>query len=486
MKKKWILLTIILLFLVAATVILITYRAPRSSSLQKVTDTKEVEKGTITTATYVNDRGQPTVASDKGYATLRTTKDGEGHTVLEEYLDANGDPIRLSSGYAAISYEYTDGLATTIIYLDETLSPVVISSGYSSIHRTYTDKKLADTDTYFIHTSDGKEAQVTRKEGYAAYSRIYNEKKQAIILEYRDLQGSLVDITSGYARRIRSFNEAGKVCEELYYDASGQPAILSLGQSGYRREYDDEGRTTETTYIGPNGAPINTTRGYSTIKTSYPSDGSTITQYYDVDGHPVTGGNSQYGVLDTGEQRIYLNEDGEIVHRLDNVLMRHPVWVLVIGTVLTVLSLFLRGRVRWVFLFAYLLFIAYMTMYYREPQGSRNRLELFYSYRRMLTDDGLRQQVINNILLFIPLGTILSNLISSKLPTGKATIISVLICMGCSVVIEAVQWKFGIGLAEVDDLISNTLGGTIGAIINFLAGAGKCRSAKHKIIPSIE
>jgi len=485
--RKRILIIVIVAVVVAATVVSITYRAPTSKNLKTSSSTTAGENGkSVTTTAYVNDKGSVVVASDKGYAMQRVTKDGEGHTLMEEYLDESGALIALSSGYAAVSYTLTDGLATEIHYLDEQMQPVVISTGYSSIHRTYTDKKLADTDTYFIHTSDGKEAQVTRKEGYAAYSRIYNEKKQAIMLEYRDLQGSLVDITSGYARRIRSFNEAGKVCEELYYDASGQPAILSLGQSGYRREYDDEGRTIETTYIGPNGAPINTTRGYSTIKTSYPSDGSTITQYYDVDGHPVTGGNSQYGVLDTGEQRIYLNEDGEIVHRLDNVLMRHPVWVLVIGTVLTVLSLFLRGRVRWVFLFAYLLFIVYMTMYYREPQGSRNRLELFYSYRRMLTDDGLRQQVINNILLFIPLGTILSNLISSKLPTGKATIISVLICMGCSVVIEAIQWKFGIGLAEVDDLISNTLGGTIGAIINFLAGAGKCRSAKHKIIPSIE
>ena len=471
MNKKWIILVIMVFALAALTILSILYRAPTSKTLQTVKSTEELENGTIITTSYTNSSGRPTVASNKGYATLRTTKDGEGHTVLEEYLDENGELIALSAGYAAVSYSYTDGLATEIHYLDEEMQPVVISSGYDTIHRTYTDKKLADTDTYWI-----ADQPVTRKEGYAQYSRVYNDKKQAIMLEYRDLSADLVNINAGYARRIRSFNEAGKVCEERYYNSDGSPAVLSLGQSGYRREYDDQGRTIETTYTGPNGAPINTTRGYATIRNSYPSDGSTIIQYYDADGRPVTGGYSQYGVLDTGEQRMYLNEDGEVVHRLDNVLMRHPVWVLLIGTVLTLAAVFMKGRVRWVFLAAYLLFIVYMTMYYREPQGSRNRLEVFYSYRRMLTDDTLRQQIINNVLLFIPLGTILSNLLTGKMSTGKATVITVLICMAVSIGIEAVQWKFGIGLAEVDDVISNTLGGAMGAVVALLAGAGRHRS----------
>lgn len=472
MNKKWLFLAIILLIIFAAILFSILYRAPTSKNLQTIKTTEEVEGGTITTTSYINSSGRPTIASDKGYATKRVTKNGDGHTFMKEYLDESDSPIALASGYAAVSYTLTDGLATTITYLDEFLSPVVISSGYDTIKRTYTDKKLADTDTYFIHTSDGKEAQVTRKEGYAGYSRIYNEKKQVIMLEYRGLDSNLVDITSGYARRIRSFNDQNKVCEERYYGADGSPAVLSLGQSGYTRLYDAEGRTIETTYLGTQGQPINITRGYSTVRTSYTESG-TITQYYDVDGNPVTGGNSNYGVLDTGEQKIYLDEDGDVMRRLDNVLMTKPLLVLVIGTVLTILSLLLRGRVRIVFLVAYLLFIVYMTMYYREPSGSRNRLELFYSYRRILTNDSLRQQVLNNILLFIPLGTILSNLLSSRHTSGLSFLLTVLICMVISIGIEIVQYVAGIGLCEVDDVVSNTLGGAIGAAIAGYTVPGK-------------
>ena len=73
------------------------------------------------------------------------------------------------------------------------------------------------------------------------------------------------------------------------------------------------------------------------------------------------------------------------------------------------------------------------------------------------------------ILLFIPLGTILSNLLSSRHGPGSSFLFSLLICMAVSTGIEMIQWKFGIGLAEVDDVVSNTLGGGIGAAIAALA-----------------
>ncbi len=459
MIKKWILLIVILFAIEAATIISITYRAPTSKTLQTVKSTEEVEDGTVITTSYTNSSGSVVIAADKGYAAKRVTKDQEGHTVLEEFLDGNNELIALSAGYAAISYSYTDGLATGITYLDEEMKPVVISSGYNCIHRTYTDQKLDDIDTYWID-----DTPVIRKEGYAFYSRVYDDKKQIIMLEYRGLDGELINTISGYARRIRSFNDAGKVSEERYYDASGSPAVLSLGQSGYTRRYDSHGRTIETTYLDPQGQPINTTRGYATVKKSYTENGI-VTQYFDVGGNPVTGENSNYGVLDTGEQKIYLNEDGEIVHRLDNVLMRHPMWVLMIGTIITIVSLFLKEKIRWIFLVAYFLFVLYMTMYYREPTGFRNRQEFFYSYRRMLTNDTLRQQIINNIFLFIPLGTILSNLLSTEHAHTFTFNVSVGLCMLISIGIEMIQWNFGIGLAEADDVISNTLGGAIGAAI---------------------
>ena len=408
-------------------------------------------------------------ASDKGYASIRTTKDQDGHTVLEEYLDPSGDPVLLSAGYAAVQYGYTDGLNTVITYLDETGKPAVISNGYDTIRRSYNEKRLAETDTYWIHRgaengqAEPEETKVMRKEGYTEYRRGYNDRNQAIILEYRDLNGAPVNMSAGYARRVRTFDDSGKVTEERYYGADNRPAVLSLGQSGYRRSYDEQGRTVETVYTGPNGAPINTSRGYSRVSITYTDEG-TKTQYYDVDGNPVTIGKNQYGTLSAGGQSIYLNEDGEIMRRLDNVLDNNPYLVLIAGILLTVMAACLRGKARWVFLVLYFGFIIYMTMVYREAGDSRGRLELFYSYRRMLRNPSLRQQIVNNIWLFIPFGAAICGMLPGRSRAGKVAL-TVLICAAVSAAIESTQYFAGIGLCEADDVVSNGLGGLMGAAI---------------------
>ena len=461
--KKRVILFILLAALMAATIFSIRYQAPSSSMLTTSTTTEELDdgSGTVTTTTFTDLNGHAVVAADKGYAAVRKTLNSDGKVILEEYLDERGEPILLSSGYASIRYDLENGLATEIKYLGEDGEPVVINNGYDSIHRTYNDQGLAETDTYW---AEGQ--PVMRKQGYAEYKRTYNDKKQAIMLEYRDLSGELTNTTSGYARRIREFNSSGKVSEERYYTSTGDPAVLSLGQSGYTRAYDDQGRTIETTYLGEHGERINTNKGYSRVTTTYGEDGSSRVRYFDVDGKAVTIGNSNYGILttggDTGTQRIYLDEDGEVMNRLDNILGTRPYLVLVLCVILTITALCLRGHVRWVFLFLYLAFIAYMTMYYREPGDQRTRFELFASYKRFLTNSGTRQQIINNILLFLPFGTVICSLLPFKSAWNRIEV-TILICAGVSVIIEAVQYVAGIGLAEADDVVSNTIGGAVGA-----------------------
>ncbi len=460
-----ILIGILLLAAAGITILSITYQAPRSKNLETRTETD----GPVTTTTYINGDGRPTVAADKGYASVRKTKNPEGKVILEEYLDAEGEPILLSAGYAAVSYEYEDGLNTEIRYLDEKGKPAVLEAGYDTIRRTYNERRLADTDTYWKLYPEGEAQgaaagrQITRKDGYAAYRRIYNDKKQAVSLEYRGLDGELANTTSGYAQREREFDEDGRISEERYYRADGTPAALSLGQSGYRRAYDEKGRTMETVYLGADGQPGNTNKGYATVRNAYMDDGSVKTQYYDTDGNPVTIGKSQYGTLTADGERLYLDEDGEIMSRLDNFLDNHPYLVLITGTLAAVAAIFLKGKARWIFLGAYLLFVIYMTMVYREPQDSRRRLELFYSYKRMISNDSVRKDIINNIWLFIPLGAILTRVMPLRSNGWKAAAAAA-VCVLISAGIEGIQYAAGIGLCEADDVVSNGLGGLIGAM----------------------
>lgn len=461
-KKRFallILITLIIVSMVGLTIWSINHDQPKTSELEttKTSYIDEFGREVITTS-YVDKNGRVTLAADKGYAIYRQTK-VDGQSVLEEYLDESGAHVLLSSGYAAVKRDYEDGVNTRIIYLDTTGAPVVINDGYSIIHRTFNDQRLADTDTYWIG-----EQQVERTQGYWSLHRFYNDKKQLVRQEYRGQNGELVINSSGYAILIRTYNEAGKVETERYYGIDEQPVARSMGQYGYSRSYDEKGRTVSTTYLGADGKPANTSRGYATVKNEYMPEG-TKSLYYDVDNNPVTIGRNQYGVLRSDDQRVLLNEEGEALLRIDNFLSPRPYAVLILGIALAIIAVAIRGnKVQIAFLVCYLIFIALMTIAWRKT-GSviKRNYELFSSYRLFFSNKGTRQQILYNVWLFVPLGAIFAGIFRLKFSGPQSFLLAVLACALVSCTIELIQLVGGLGLFEFDDMVSNGLGGLIGA-----------------------
>ena len=434
-----------------------------ASSLKTVTSEQVEENQKITLTSYVRPSdGRVTVAADRGYASVRKTI-RDGRNVLEEYLDARGEPVVLRAGYSMIRREYTDGLNTEILYLGPDGNPAVTSSGYDTIRRSYTEARLADTDTYWRSG-----VQVGRTEGYWSVHRIYGtgkDQKRVVRQEYRGKSGELVRNASGYACFERKYHENGKVAEEKYYDPQGEPAVIGIGYCGYQRDYDEKGRTIETRYLDAEWQIADTDRGYAVIRNEYTERG-TKTLYFDQMGRPVTAGKSQYGMLTTEGGTAYLNEAGEVIFRLDQLLLSNQGIVIILGALVTLLAVFLEGKARTAFLILYALFILYMTMAYRETGDSRSRLELFWSYRQYWTNGELRLEILNNIFLFIPFGTALQPL--WRCSPGRAILRTGLVCLLFSVGIETVQLAARIGLFEFDDMVSNTLGGLIGALLCYV------------------
>ena len=68
--------------------------------------------------------------------------------------------------------------------------------------------------------------------------------------------------------------------------------------------------------------------------------------------------------------------------------------------------------------------------------------------------------VLGNIVLFIPCG-IYVFLFSKK----KNFIPCILLVMGLSLGVEAIQYLFGLGSTDIDDLILNTIGGAVGILL---------------------
>lgn len=68
--------------------------------------------------------------------------------------------------------------------------------------------------------------------------------------------------------------------------------------------------------------------------------------------------------------------------------------------------------------------------------------------------------IVLNVVLFVPLG-LLVKLLYPKLKLWKM----VLIAIGCSVFIEANQYFFEKGIAQIDDVMHNTIGAGIGWLL---------------------
>lgn len=126
-------------------------------------------------------------------------------------------------------------------------------------------------------------------------------------------------------------------------------------------------------------------------------------------------------------------------------------------------------RMCWILFVAYCLFIVWYTIISRQPGAPKSDLRLFWSYREMLTGDpNWKKDVVQNlqnIAFFIPLGLLI------PVKDWKVVFITAVVFSG---LIEVIQYFGGYGLAELDDVICNTLGAMVGFWI--VMGLKKVRS----------
>ena len=96
----------------------------------------------------------------------------------------------------------------------------------------------------------------------------------------------------------------------------------------------------------------------------------------------------------------------------------------------------------------YILIILWITLFSRRPMESRIFRGLFWEIEM-----GYWNNIIQNILLFIPLGFLIG---------GKRGIIAgVLLSIG----IELTQYIAVLGYCELDDVLNNTIGAAIGSFL---------------------
>lgn len=108
--------------------------------------------------------------------------------------------------------------------------------------------------------------------------------------------------------------------------------------------------------------------------------------------------------------------------------------------------------------------VAFMTLMHREPGEHELILIPGYFLKEAQTEPEVYRSLLMNVLLFTPFGLTLSAVLSTKVTPWKCFLLTVLIGIALSLSVETAQYLGGLGRAEVDDLLANTLGTFIGAL----------------------
>lgn len=115
---------------------------------------------------------------------------------------------------------------------------------------------------------------------------------------------------------------------------------------------------------------------------------------------------------------------------------------------------------KWAMLAVYVLAAVYLTLFSRAPRIYHHmRLMPFWSYIEaiQLERADLVEEIILNMMLFVPMGYLVQDLFPKLKP-----LVIIVIAVLCSGMIESVQLFAKLGLCEVDDVISNTAGAALG------------------------
>lgn len=327
------------------------------------------------------------------------------------------------------------------------------SDGYSTIVRTLVDGRDSDD---FYYDLNGQQVQCSG--GYYGLHRGYNSDGQNTSLTFFDKDGHAVSTSSGYEIKTYQRDGNGTVVSERYFDTEGNPVKSLLGQYGESYQRNEQGHIGQITYLDADGNPDPTNAGYTILKRTYHRDGTADTDmYFDANGNPKALSKGQYGIKRSGKVNLLLDRNGNIMLCVDNLLNGFPCMVVVFGCVVCLLMIVFPKSLSVVLTIVYVAFILYETLMFRESGDARMNFVLFSYAGKFLKEQSVRVGVINNIWLFIPLGTGLYRWFQKKW--------ALLVPFVMAVAIETTQYVTGLGIAELDDVFGNTMGGWIGVLV---------------------
>ncbi len=132
--------------------------------------------------------------------------------------------------------------------------------------------------------------------------------------------------------------------------------------------------------------------------------------------------------------------------------------------------LFMRFVWKLVLFAVYLLVMSYVLFFFEREASQVARYNLhpfaeimrYVHYARKIGSTRVLLNLLGNVIMFVPCGFFLPALFNGR---KRHPFVAVFACCLFSVVIETCQFVTHLGSCDVDDVILNTLGGTLGYIL---------------------
>lgn len=346
-----------------------------------------------------------------GYFAIQKSYNALNQCIKQTFLDVDGKITSISNGYAIVHYEYDDsGKLSYVYYCDPSDKPCLNNERINGITYSYTENSVTST--------------------------------------FVDFDKKPIEDESGCGYVVRTYQD-NVLVQVNFYTLSNEPYYESSEYCGYSLSYDTYGRKDTQTFF--------TDIENYVVKYSYYSDGSIKAEmYYKEDGSSYKYNNKYNGIYYREDgKKVYLNDSCRQLLIIDRYLTEYPITVIE-GVLLWILLFIMVPKpYKAYFILIYIVCIFYFTLYGRVVMDRAPKLELFWSYKELFTKGTLSKEVVFNILLFVPLG--------SMLTIYKKRIVYCFPFL-LSVCIEVTQLCTGLGYFEYDDIFGNTLGSIIGIV----------------------
>jgi hypothetical protein len=260
------------------------------------------EAGRLVGWLAVDERGNPSRASEFGVAETRLKRNANGIVVEQSFHDIGGQRLRNHAGVHRYVYEVdAEGKLLSLRFFDETGKPIANHDGVHLIRHAYDDAgNIVRTEWYGVDerptlmaeegaaavdiVRDDHGAEIERRlfdergnlalgaSHYAVQRIAVDAKGFPIEWTHFGVDGSTIRRVEGHFRRKDVRNAHGYTVLSEAFDIDGQPVTSLLGAARIVTEYNARDNVTRMTTTLPSGEPVETTAGYAVAEYGYDGD----------------------------------------------------------------------------------------------------------------------------------------------------------------------------------------------------------------------